>query len=137
MFDPLAQAPLPEQMTTSVALREAAHLALYSAKYADTPGQAVERAIYAILLYENYRKIFPWSGELNRENEVAWEILASTPVAFEHYAGISTWNVAATMPAGTAVAPLTRQNLMLHIASCNSLCTRFPGIDNWKVTATG
>ncbi len=114
MFDPLAQAPLPEQMTTSVALRKEAQVALYTAQYADTPGQAVERAIYAISLYENYRKIFPWSSSLNRENEVAWEIMASNPVAFEHYAGISACNVAATMPAGTAVAPLTRQNLMLH-----------------------
>ena len=101
-------------MFDPVALRNAAQLALYTAKYADTPGQAVEHAIDAISLYEKYHKLFPWSGQLNRENEVAWEILASTPVAWEHYAGLDTWNVAATMPAGTAVAPLTRQNLMQH-----------------------
>jgi hypothetical protein len=101
-------------MFDPVALRNAAQLALYTAKYADTPEQAVEHAIDAISLYEKYHNLFPWSGQLNRENEVAWEILASTRVAWEHYAGIDNWNVAATMPAGTAVAPLTRQNLMQH-----------------------
>ncbi len=100
----LAQALLSQQIEARVALRNAARGALYRAVYADTPEVAVSNAKDVMSTYTN--PVFLGMADagmaaLNRENERAWEIVASTHGVFEHYAGIDT-------------APLTRENLMMH-----------------------
>jgi hypothetical protein len=102
--DILAQALLSQQIEARVALRKAAQGALYRAVYAATPAVAVSNALLVMSTYKN--PVFHGMGDagmaaLNRENERAWQVFASTDGAWEHYAG-------------TATAPLMRKNLKLH-----------------------
>ena len=101
----LAQAEiLSERIKTHVALKVAAQGALYREVYADTPELQISNAVDVISKYQEYRDIFPmscsttsyWSASVDAEVERAWEIIASTEVAWKNYEGIAAWKVAPT-----------------------------------------